>query len=89
MARKNPKPDRRDPSLLPILRSLGLEMLLYIPLALIYLAFLLHFAAVPLLRLSETAPTAYALLSLIVIVGQGVLLEIFTSWLLRKIGLRH
>jgi hypothetical protein len=71
------------------MRSFGLEMLLYLPPALIYLALLLHFATGPLQHLSEIAPTAYALLCLIVIVGQGVLLEIFTSWLLRKIGLRH
>jgi hypothetical protein len=71
------------------MRSFGLELLLYLPPALIYLALLLRFATGPLQRLSETAPTAYALLCLVVIVGQGVLLEILTSWLLRKISLRH
>jgi uncharacterized membrane protein YhaH (DUF805 family) len=89
MAGNKPKSARRDPSLLPIMRSFGLEMLLYLPPAIIYLALLLRFATGPLRRLSETDPTIYALLCLIVIVGQGVLLEIFTSWLLRRIGLRH
>ncbi len=82
-------PRRQDPSLRPLLRSLGLELLFYAPLVTAYFALVLHFGREPIQRLYESGRASYAYLSLALIVGQAVLLEILTSWLLRRIGLRH
>jgi hypothetical protein len=48
----------------------------------------MRFAKEPLVRLYHETPVLYAMVAGLVIVGQGVLLEALTSWLLRRIGLR-
>lgn len=78
----------KDPSLGPLLRSVGLELLIYTPLVTAYLVVVLHFAPRLFTELFHQSLTAYSVVTLLVIVGQGVLLEILTSWLLRRFGLR-
>jgi hypothetical protein len=87
----NQKPDtslQKDPSFKPILRSIALEIVIYIPLATIYTLVVLAFAKDILLQIYSTYPTIYAIATLLAILAQGVLLEAFTSWIIRKIGLR-
>jgi hypothetical protein len=80
---------QRDPSLKPMMRSLGLELVVYAPLVTIYFLLVITFAKDLLLQIYYEMPVIYSIVTLLVIVAQGVLLEALTSWLLRKIGLRH
>ena len=77
-----------DPSLIPFLRSLGAELLVYTPLLIIYLLLVIRFITQPLVRIFNDSPILYSMVSILVIVGQGVLLEMLTSWLLRRFGVR-
>lgn len=70
------------------MRSLALELCIYAPLVTVYFIVVLHFAKDPLIQLYQEGSTSYAFITLILILVQGVLLEVFTSWLLRRIGLR-
>jgi hypothetical protein len=80
--------ERSDPSLRPLMRSLSIELAIYAPLVTVYFILVMHFAKKPLVDLYHEAPVLYAILATLVIIAQGVLLEIVTSWLLRKIGFR-
>lgn len=86
---KNPKQRQVDPSIRPLLRSLLIEIVIYIPLVGVFFFLVLRYASPHLTRLFHENLTAYAILALVLIITQGTLLELFTSWLLRKIGLRH
>ena len=86
---KNPKQRPIDPSIRPLLRSLLIEIVIYIPLVGLFFVGVLRYASPHLTRLYDENLTAYAVLALVLILAQGSLLELFTSWLLRKIGLRH
>jgi hypothetical protein len=77
-----------DPSLQPLIRSLLAELLIYTPLVILYFLFILRIAERYLADLYYQAPLPYAAGSLLAIVGQGVLLDWLTSWLLRRFGLR-
>jgi hypothetical protein len=78
----------KDPSFKPMMRSLALELVIYAPLVTIYFFLVLLFAKDLLLKIYYEMPVIYSVVTLLVIVAQGVLLEALTSWLLRKIGLR-
>jgi hypothetical protein len=88
MTQKTDIPRQEDPSFRPILRSIALEIIIYIPLAAIYTLVVLALAKDTLLRIYYEMPTLYAIVTLLAILAQGVLLEAFTSWILRKVGLR-
>ena len=81
-------PASKDPSFKPLVRSILLEILAYLPVAGAYLLIFLQVASSPLTNLHNNSPWLYAIASFLLIVGQGVLAEAFTSWLLRRIGLR-
>ncbi len=84
-----PEPaDRGDPSFIPFLRSIGLEMIVYAPLLVVYLLVVLRFFNDPLFELARTNTVIYAVVGLGAIVAQSVLLEILTTWLLRRFGVR-
>ncbi len=70
------------------MRSLAIELSIYGPLVTVYFFLALRYAKEPLLQLYYENPPLYATASTIAIIAQGVLLEMFTSWLLRRIGLR-
>jgi len=78
-----------DPSFKPMLRSLALELVIYGPLVTLYFLLIFAFARDLLVSIYHEMPVVYSIVALLMIVGQGVLLEALTSWLLRKIGLRH
>lgn len=79
---------RIDPSFIPLMRSLALELAIYGPLVTLYFFIVLRTANDWLTSLYTTSSTAFAVVSVLLIVGQGAMLEILTSWLLRRIGLR-
>jgi hypothetical protein len=71
------------------MRSLGLELAIYGPLVTLYFFIVLRTANDWLTDLFTASSTGYAILAVLLIVGQGAMLEILTSWLLRRFGLRH
>lgn len=79
----------RDPSFGPLMRSLAIEAVFYIPLAIGYFLLFQKFLNKPLYQIYSEVPVGYAILGTFFIVGQGILLEVVTSWLLRRIGLRN
>ena len=81
-----PKP---DPSLRPLLRSIMLEIAFYIPVVAVYYWLILRFLGEKLTSLYQESLSLYAVAATLAIVIQGVLLEILTSWLVRRFGLRH
>ena len=80
---------RIDPSFAPLMRSLALELAIYAPLVTLYFFIVLRMANDWLTNLYTASSTKYAIVAVLLIVGQGAMLEILTSWLLRRIGLRH
>lgn len=80
---------RIDPSIVPMMRSLALELAIYGPLVTIYFFIVLRTANDWLTDLFTSSTTGYAILAVLLIVGQGAILEILTSWLLRRFGLRQ
>ncbi len=85
---KSQSPSKKDPSLRPLLISIAIEMLIYVPLVVVYFFLILIYAEAWLFDLYSQSKTWYALMALIVIVGQGVMMEALTSWLIRQFGLR-
>jgi hypothetical protein len=79
----------RDPSFGPLMRSLAIEAIFYIPLAIGYFLLFRTFLNKPLHDLYTELPVGYAILGTFLIIVQGILLEVVTSWLLRRIGLRN
>jgi len=77
-----------DPSFKPLIRNLSIELAIYAPLVTVYYMIVIQFAKTPLVRLYNEKPVIYATAAILAIVGQGVLLEALTSWLIRRIGLR-
>ena len=63
--------------------SFLLELVVYAVLVTGYFFLVLHFLGGALRALFETNKTAYAFVALALIIGQGVLLEVLTSALLR------
>lgn len=80
---------QQDPSLQPLLRSLAIELAIYAPLVLIYFFIVIRYADIFLADLYEQNKVFYAIAAIIAIVGQGVLLERLTTWLLHRFGLRR
>jgi hypothetical protein len=79
----------KDPSISPLIRSLVLELAVYTPLVVFYLLVVLRFLNDHLTWLYNENLVAYAFLATALILGQGILLEMLTSWLIRQFGLRH
>lgn len=80
---------RRDPSLKPFLRSMAIELLIYSPIIMVYLLLVLRFGSDGLLYLFEQSPIVYTIVGIAAILAQGVLLDMLTTWLLRRFGLRR
>jgi hypothetical protein len=78
----------KDPSLRPFLRSMGLELLIYTPIVTAYLFIVLRYAGEFLEGLFIQSPLLYTIVCVVFVLAQGVLLDLLTSWLLRRFGLR-
>jgi hypothetical protein len=75
------------PSLRTLIRSLIIELIVYAALLVGYFLLVLRFLAMPLARLFDSNLTLYGIVSLALIVTQGVALEALTSWLMRVLKL--
>jgi len=80
---------KQDPSWQPLLRSILLEIAIYVPVVAAYFWLILRFAGDRFASLYQESLTLYAIAATLAIVIQGALLEVLTSWLLRRFGLRH
>jgi len=89
MPDSSPSPPKQDPSLQPLLRSILLEVAIYLPIVAAYFWLILHYASDKFASLYQDSLPIYAIAATLAIVIQGVLLERLTSWLLRRFGLRH
>ena len=69
------------------LRNFSIEIGVYAILVVIYFLLVLKFLSEPLTNLFNDNLKIYAILALFLIVGQGVLLELITSFLVERIGL--
>ena len=74
-----------DESFLKRLRSFVLEILVYGLLVVVYVLLVLNFLSGWLKYLYDQGKTRYAIICLLLIIGQGVVLETVTSVLLRVI----
>ncbi|MFN2167941.1 MAG: hypothetical protein ACK2U9_16985 [Anaerolineae bacterium] len=70
-----------------LLIRFGIELAVYAILVSIYLVLVLRTMGDWLLQLSEEQRTAYAFIGLALIVAQGLVLEMVTSFLLDRLGL--
>jgi hypothetical protein len=89
MSDSSTSPSKQDPSLRPLLRSILLELAIYVPVVAAYFLLILRYASDKLTSLYQDSLPLYAIAATLAIVTQGVLLEVLTSWLLRRFGLRH
>jgi hypothetical protein len=67
------------------LRSFVLELLIYTLLVIVYVLLVLNFMSGWLKNLYDQGKTRYAIICLLLIIGQGIVLETVTSVLLRFI----
>ena len=70
-----------------LIRGFTIELLIYAALVVAYFFLVLRFLGDPLERLFESHLAVYALVSLALIVAQGVLLEAVTSFVIGLLGL--
>jgi hypothetical protein len=89
MTDQKPNLSHSDPSFKPLMRSLGLEALIYTPLVAIYFVIAIPILKDQFLHLYNETTIVYVALGTLVIAGQGMLLEFLTSWILRRIGFRN
>lgn len=89
MSDSSPSPPKQDPSLHPLLRSILLEIAIYVPIVAVYYWVILRYASDKFTSLFQDSLPLYAIAATLAIIIQGVLLEMLTSWLLRRFGLRH
>jgi hypothetical protein len=72
-----------------MLRNFAIELVIYGTLVILYYFLALRLLSSPLEHLFNEYLPAYAVISLILIVAQGVLLESLTSFLLKRLGLQR
>jgi len=89
MSDSSPSPYKQDPSLQPLLRSILLEIAIYVPIVAVYFWLILRYVGDKFASLYQDSLALYAIAATLAILIQGVLLERLTSWLLRRFGLRH
>lgn len=89
MSDSSPSPHKPDPSLQPLLRSILLEIAIYVPIVAVYFWLILRYVGDKFASLYQDSLSLYAIAATLAILIQGVLLERLTSWLLRRFGLRH
>jgi hypothetical protein len=70
-----------------LLRNFSIEIGIYAILVVIYFLLVLKFLSEPLTNLFNDRLKIYAILALVLIVGQGILLELITSFLVERLGL--
>ena len=68
-------------------RGFVIELVIYGVLVVVYFLAVLRLLGDPLARLFQGNLTVYAVVALVLIVAQGVLLEVITSFLVERLGL--
>jgi hypothetical protein len=89
MSSSSESSSRIDPSFVPLMRSLALELVIYLPIVTVYYFLVLRRINDWLTNLYNASSTEYAAVAVLLVFVQGVILEVLTSWLLRRIGLRQ
>jgi hypothetical protein len=74
---------------LTLIRNFAFELLLYGFLVVLYFVVVLRWMGQPLLQVFQENPPIYAAAALILIVVQGVALEVVTSFLVERLGLER
>ncbi len=72
-----------------VVRVLVVEILIYSVLIALYLLGVLRFLRVPLVNLFHNNIHLYAVACLVLIAGQGVALDIVTTWLVDRLNLKQ
>jgi hypothetical protein len=72
-----------------LIRNLGIELIVYGALVTAYLFIAYHLLGRPLARLFDRNLVAYAFVSLALILAQGVVLDLITSFLLNQLHLER
>ncbi|UCG88492.1 MAG: hypothetical protein JSW71_08100 [Gemmatimonadota bacterium] len=72
-----------------LIRNFAIEVLIYSVLVVVYFLLVLRLLGEPLMRLFTENLTIYAVAALVLIVVQGALLELLTSFLVSRIGLER
>ncbi len=89
VSKRQPTPASRSAELRRIVRFVAIELLIYAGLVVTYAAVAFHFLGTQLDTLFKKNLTLYAIIALVLIVGQGVLLEQLTSFLLNRLRLER
>ena len=79
----------KNPEMRGLIRNFAIEVVIYGALVVVYFFLVLRFLAEPLANLFESNLVIYAFVALGLIVAQGALLEIVTSFLLTRLGLER
>jgi hypothetical protein len=77
----------KNPEVRRLIGNFAIEVVVYAALVVMYFLLVLRFLGQPLARLFSTSLVLYALVSLVLIVAQGVLLEAVTSFIMGLLGL--
>ena len=72
-----------------LLRNFAIELGIYSILVVVYFLVVLRFLGEPLMVIFQKRLEVYAVLALLLIVGQGVVLEAVTSFLVERLGLER
>lgn len=65
------------------LKAFGIELIIYSFLVVVYFLAVLHFVAEWVNHLDKTHIQLYAVVSILLIIGQAILLEAVTTWIMR------
>jgi hypothetical protein len=84
-----PSPGFQAAELGRMIRSLAVELLIYSSLIVLFTVAAFHFLGPELTRLSKVHLPLYAFAALVLIIGQGVVLEQLTSFLLDRLRLER
>jgi sorbitol-specific phosphotransferase system component IIC len=68
---------------------MAIELLIYAPIVMVYLLLVLQYGSDALLHLFQQSTVVYTIVGIVAILAQGVLLDLLTTWLLRRFGLRR
>lgn len=78
-----------DPRVRMLIRNFAIEVLIYAALVVVYFVLVLRLLGEPLEKLFMDNLTLYACAALLLIVVQGAVLELLTSFLISRLGLER
>jgi hypothetical protein len=72
-----------------LLRNFAIEVVVYGILVVVYFLVVLRYLGEPLIRLFQENLVVYGFISLLLIVAQGIVLEMITAFLIERLGLER